>query len=149
MGRVPFDWDEDIHRLGERADDFFDRVFGLASAPRYVLHHAWRPAVDVYQVSDGFVVLVELAGVEESDLNVTVENARLRVAGTRPVPEVAPQRQPLQLEIEHGPFERQISLPEGADAENIHARIRNGILFIHLPVRKEKRPVKVRVTEEP
>jgi hypothetical protein len=32
MARGPFEWDEDFQRLGERGDDFFDRVFGLASA---------------------------------------------------------------------------------------------------------------------
>ena len=79
--RVPFEWDEDIQRLGERVDDFFDRVFELASTPRYGLQQSWRPSIDVYDVADGFVVVVELPGVDEADLKVIADNGRLRIAG--------------------------------------------------------------------
>jgi HSP20 family protein len=149
MGRVPFEWDEDIHRLGERIDDFFDRVFELASAPRYVLHHGWRPPTDVYEVGDGFVVVVELAGVEEQNLSVTLDNGRLRVAGTRPLLDVGDSKQLLQLEIEQGPFERQITLPGDTDAERVRARFKNGLLLIHVPLRQKERSVKVPISDEP
>ena len=149
MPRVPFEWDEDIVRLGERVDDFFDRVFGLASAPRYVLSHAWRPAVDIYEVEGGVVVVAELPGVDESELGITVENERLRIAGARPLPPVADCKQPLQLEIEHGPFERVVALPGLLDADRVRARFKNGLLVIHVPLRPDRQSVKVRVTEEP
>lgn len=149
MSRVPFEWDEDIHRLGERFDDFFDRVFELASAPRYVLHHRWRPATDVYEVANGFVVVVELAGVEEKDLSITLDNGRLRITGSRPLPDVGEGKQPLQLEIEQGPFERQIILPVNTDADGVKARFKNGLLLIHIPLRSRERSVKVPIREEP
>jgi HSP20 family protein len=149
MGRVPFEWDEDIHRLGERVDDFFDRVFELASAPRYVLHHGWRPPTDVYQVDNGFVVVVELAGVDENDLNVTLDKGRLKIAGSRPLPDVGDRKQVLQLEIEQGPFERQISLPAGTDAHGVRARFKNGFLLVHVPLREKEASVKVRISDEP
>jgi HSP20 family protein len=148
MSRVPFEWDEDIHRLGERFDDFFDRVFELASAPRYVLHHGWRPATDVYEVADGFVVVVELAGVEEKNLSITLENRRLRIAGSRPLPAGCDGKQPLQLEIEQGPFERQIALPADADAEGVKARFDRGLLLVHIPLRAREPSVKVPIREE-
>jgi HSP20 family protein len=148
MSRVPFEWDEDIHRLGERFDDFFDRVFELASAPRYVLHHGWRPATDVYEVADGFVVVVELAGVDEKHLSITLDNGRLRITGSRPLPDVGEGKQPLQLEIEQGPFERQVALPADTDGDGVKARFKSGLLLIHIPLRARERSVKVPIREE-
>ncbi len=147
MGRGPFEWDEDFQRLGERVDDFFDRVFGLASSPRYGLQQTWRPSVDVYRVDDGIAVVVELPGVDESDLKVVAENGRLRIAGTRRTVNAGSGAEPLQLEIDYGPFERVIALPPGADTERISADCRTGLLTIRVPVSKEARTVNVRVTD--
>jgi HSP20 family protein len=114
-----------------------------------VLHHAWRPAIDVYEVANGFVVVVELPGVEEQNVNITLDNGRLRISGTRPLPDVGEGKQPLQLEIEQGPFERQISLPADTDADGVRARFKSGLLLVHIPLRTRERSVKVPIREEP
>jgi HSP20 family protein len=144
MARGPFEWAEDFQRLGERVDDFFDRVFGLASSPRYGLQQTWRPSVDVYRVADGIAVVAELPGVDETDLKVTVEHDRLRIAGNRPTVAVAPGAEPLQLEIDYGPFERLVGLPHGADADRVTARFHAGLLTVHVPIREQTRNVRVR-----
>jgi HSP20 family protein len=147
MGRGPFEWDEDFQRLGERVDDFFDRVFGLASTPRYGLSQTWRPSADVYRVADGVAVVVELPGVEEADLKVVAEQGRLRIAGHRRTVNAGAAAEPLQLEIDYGPFERIIALPAGAQTDRITAEFRAGLLTVHVPVRDQARSVQVRVTE--
>jgi HSP20 family protein len=147
MGRGPFEWDEDFQRLGERVDDFFDRVFGLASSPRYGLQQTWRPSVDVYRVDDGIAVVVELPGVDEADLKVVAEHGRLRIAGTRRTVTAGAGAEPLQLEIDYGPFERVIALPAGADTDRISADSRAGLLTIRVPVGTQARTVNVRVTD--
>ena len=147
MARSPFEWDEDFQRLGERVGDFFDRVFGLASAPRYGLQPTWRPSVDVYRVDEGVAVVVELPGVDEADLKVVVENDRLRILGTRHAVSVAGAIEPLQLEIDYGPFERLVALPPGAQADRVTAEFRTGLLIVRVPLRDQKRNVRVRVDE--
>lgn len=146
MGRSSSEWDEDIQRLGERVDDFFDRVLGFASAPRYLLQDTWRPPVDVYEVEDGLVVLAELPGVDETDLEVTLHRGRLRIAGVRRPRAVESSGKPLQLEIATGPFERILALPVGIDADRVEARFQQGILAVHVP--REKAPPAVRVRVE-
>ena len=148
MGRAPFEWDEDIHRLGEQVDDFFDRVLGLASAPRYLLQHTWRPSVDVYEGEDAIIVVVEIPGVVESDLQVTVHHGRLRIAGVRRPLKVEGAKQPVQLEIEQGPFDRHVVLPADVDADRITASAKNGLLVVHLPISRPGRAVKINVTQE-
>jgi HSP20 family protein len=147
MARGPFEWEEDFQRLGERVDDFFDRVFGLASAPRYGLQATWRPSVDVYRVADGIAIVAELPGVDEAALRVVVDNGRLRISGTRRAASVGAGAEPLQLEIDYGPFERFITLPPGTDSERISAEFRAGLLTVRIPMRDETRSVRVRVGE--
>ena len=144
MGRGPFEWAEDFQRLGERVDDFFDRVFELASTPRYGLHQTWRPNVDVHRLADGIAVVVELPGVDESDLKVVAEPGRLRIAGNRPAVTAGPGAEPLQLEIDYGPFERVVALPPGADPDGISADFRAGLLTVRIPVRDQRHSVRVR-----
>ena len=136
MARGPFEWDEDFQRLGERVDDFFDRVFGLAATPRYGLQATGRPSVDVYRAGDEVAVIVELPGVEEADVQVVVESGRLRIAGTRRVATVGPGAEPLQIEIDYGPFERVVALPPGADPEQVRAELHGGLLTVHVPLRE-------------
>ena len=57
---------------------------------------------------------------------------------------LGPGADPLQLEIDYGPFERIVTLPAGADAEHITAQFRAGLLTVHVPVREQQRTVHVR-----
>jgi HSP20 family protein len=148
MGRMSSEWDEDIQRLGGRIDDFFDRVLSFASSPRYLLQHTWRPAIDLYEVDDGFVVLAELPGIDEADLEVTVHGERLRIAGLRRARAIEHAGQPLQLEIATGPFQRVIALPGGIDSDRIEARFHQGILAVHIPQGKLRPAVRIRVQSE-
>ncbi len=148
MARSFFEPEEEIHRLAERIEDFCDRVLGLASTPRYSLQHTWRPAIDVYEAESGTVVIAELPGVDEGDLTVTVQNGCLRIAGVRRLPSLEGCKQPLQLEIEYGPFERQVSLPTDADADRISAHFRQGVLAVEIPQARARRAIQVQVDDE-
>jgi HSP20 family protein len=144
MAQSRFEWEQDFQRLGERVDDFFDRVFGLAAMPRYGLQQTWRPSVDVYRGADGIVVVAELPGVEEADLKVVVEKGRLRIAGVRRAVSVGSGAEALQLEIDYGPFERVVTLPPGATADRVTAEFRAGLLTVQVPVRDQSHKVHVR-----
>jgi HSP20 family protein len=142
MSRVRFDWTEDAQRLGERFDDFFDRLVHLTSGPRNSFRHSWRPAVDIFEVESGLVFVVELPGVDEASLNVTVDGGRLYIRGTRRPPQIE-HCGPLQLEIEYGPFERVIALPSDVETDETTAQLRNGLLSVHVPRRLKNVTVEV------
>ncbi len=148
MARMRFDWNEDIQCLGDRFDDFFDRLFDLASVPRNSFHHTWRPALDIFEVEGGIMIIAELAGVREEDLSVTVEQGHLRIAGVRRAPRVDDSKGPLQLEIEYGPFERVAAVPSGAEPERVAARFQDGLLSVYVPCRREKHVIHVAVEGE-
>jgi len=125
-------------------DDFVDRVAGFLDVPRYGLQHSWRPSIDVFREPEGLAVVAELPGVEQADVQVSVEDNRLRIAGIRRPP-VLEGSDPLRLEIDYGPFERCVSLPADSDGEAITAQLHHGLLTVHVPRRAPARPVVVRV----
>jgi HSP20 family protein len=44
--------------------------------------------------------------------------------------------QMIAMEIDYGPFEREVRLPDEVDVNKVHADQKNGLLWIHLPLRK-------------
>ena len=42
----------------------------------------------------------------------------------------------IAMEIDYGPFEREVRLPDEVDVKKVHAEQKNGLLWIHLPLKK-------------
>lgn len=102
---------------------------------------SWRPALNAFRCNDQFIVCLELGGVERSTIEVRAEARRLVIRGTRPLPEPACNEPPalhvLALEIDHGPFERLLELPADVEPDRVTAELRNGLLWIKLPLRPQ------------
>lgn len=101
---------------------------------------SWSPPCNVYQVAGGIDVCVSLAGVQRDTIDVRVEPGRLTVRGQREAPKpptgANPQRI-LVMEIEHGTFCREISLPLDVDLSRVGSTFEQGLLWIHLPLRQQ------------
>jgi HSP20 family protein len=102
---------------------------------RFVTRRTFRPNVDSYHTDEPheLTVVVELPGVDPDTIAVVISERLLVVAGERPRP-VASGRVYQQMEIEYGPFQRQVRLAEDVDPARAHAEYDRGILRIALPV---------------
>jgi HSP20 family protein len=102
--------------------------------------HTWEPAINAYRCDRCIRVCVDLAGVDRSRIDLTVERERLILRGVRDVPEPTHEEgravQLLAMEIDYGPFEREVCFPASVDIENVHAEQRNGLLWISLPLKE-------------
>ena len=102
--------------------------------------HAWEPAINAYRCENCIRVCVDLAGVERSLIDLTVEPRRVIIRGTRELPEPAGDeecaQQLLAMEIDYGPFIREVPLPAEVEIEQAHAEQRNGLLWISLPLKE-------------
>src|ERR1700704_1208160 len=94
----------------------------------------WVPNTDVYSTDSGLVIKVELAGMRSDHLEITVEGSRLRISGTRPDGCRAPKCSFLVMEINYGPFESVLELPQGYDLGQAKAAYLNGFLRIDVPL---------------
>ena len=102
-------------------------------------HETWRPEINAYRSCHQIIICVDLAGVERSSIELSVEPRAIRLRGHRQAPEPTGQDaaglQVLAMEIDYGEFERQIELPNEVDPARVKAEQRNGLLWIHLPRR--------------
>jgi HSP20 family molecular chaperone IbpA len=97
----------------------------------------WQPAINAYRCHDCVRVCVDLAGVERSEIELTIEPKRLTIRGKRDVPEPPETKKRgavhmLVMEIDYGPFERTIEFREEIEVQKAHAEQQNGMLWIHL-----------------
>lgn len=102
-------------------------------------HADWTPASDIYETDSGYLIAMDLPGIDREALEIDVDENRLVVKGTR---EVAESRQH-RTERPRGRFLRTFSVPASVDQANIGAEYKDGVLQIHLPKRTEQKPKKI------
>lgn len=109
----------------------------------------WVPNTDVYATDSGLVVKVELAGMRSENLEITVEDNRLRISGNRPDGCRAAKASFLVMEINYGPFETVLELPPGYDLSQARAAYLNGFLRIDVPMatQPQSKITKVAITD--
>jgi HSP20 family protein len=108
----------------------------------------WVPNTDVYATDNGLVVKVELAGMRSEHLEITVEGNRMRITGNRPDGCRSAKASFLVMEINYGPFESVLELPEGYDLGQAKAAYLNGFLRIDVPLAERRvKNTKVPVAE--
>src|SRR6266487_1441662 len=118
-----------------------DVTYELARSQFQFAPHAWEPAINAYRCEKCVRICVDLAGVDRSLIDLTVEPRRMVIRGRRELPEPTGDegcaQQLLAMEIDYGPFEREITFPVDVETNKAHAEQRNGLLWISLPVRKQ------------
>lgn len=95
---------------------------------------ASHPPVDVYERDGEFVIVAQVPGrrLDELDLEINGETLSLSCPGTSGADECG--RRILE-ERRKGGFLRMIRLPSGIDADRVSARLADGLLRIHVPVK--------------
>ncbi len=105
----------------------------------------WRPAVDISEEEDRFVIHADLPGVDPKDIEITMENGVLTLKGERTVEDKEESKGYTRVERAHGTFYRRFSLPDTADADRIEASGKNGVLQISVPKHEKKLPKRISV----
>ncbi len=94
-----------------------------------------RPSMDVYECEAEYRLFLDMSGVAEEGVAVTLEGRIIRIEG-RPAPRLAPQGRPLHVEFALGDYLREIAVGRGVDLEKIQARLSDGVLELRLPKSK-------------
>ena len=99
----------------------------------------WKPAMNVYRCEERLILCLDLAGVEPREVQVEIQPRRLILRGSRPPPEPECGQhkvlQVLAMEIDYGQFRREFALPFEVAAAKAKKEIRDGFLWIDLPIR--------------
>ena len=94
--------------------------------------HGWQPALDVYELKDGWLLKADLAGVRPSEVSVALRGRVVTLRGQRRDWAVEEGCCHYRMEIAYSSFERSIELPGDPDAANIATDYRDGMLLIRI-----------------
>jgi HSP20 family protein len=128
--------------LMRRFTDELDRAFeglGIARGFRAGEIETWTPSVEVFQQDNNIVVRAELPGLEPGDVRIEMTDDGLAIEGERRREHEERLEGGYRSEIEYGRFCRLIPLPEGANVDQAHARLNNGVLEVMIPMAEERR----------
>ncbi|OPX25193.1 MAG: hypothetical protein B1H04_00435 [Planctomycetales bacterium 4484_123] len=136
--------EEDFLSAARQMSRWLERVLSVEYHRYPLTAGGWRPPVNVYEDGTAYWVVAELAGIEAHEISLRMEGNRLILSGQRTVPrppgDEAGRRYASAvrlhvMEIDHGPFQRIIELPEPVCHERIEASLGNGFLWVKLPKR--------------
>ena len=141
-------WDpiRDLVTLQERMNRLFedatDRRARTDDESNDIERTDWTPAADVYNRETEYVIMVDLPGIDRATLEISIDENRLWIRGTRAVEHEAQQR----VERPHGTFLRRFGpLPPTIEQQGVKADYKDGVLRITLPKRAEKKARRVEI----
>lgn len=105
----------------------------------------WAPAVDVVEKEDKFLVKVELPGVKDEDIDVSITGDTLTISGEKSTDSEVKKKGYYYSESSYGSFSRSITIPSSVNTGKIEAARADGVLEISLPKFPEIKPKKVTV----
>jgi len=126
-------------------DGLFDRFSGgfetYALKPLSDLENYWAKnfngfaplAVDVAETAMAYTISAELPGVDEKDINVSVQDGVLVISGEKLQQKEEKDKQHYMTERRYGAFRRMFTLPKGTDESKVEARFHNGVLTVSVP----------------
>jgi HSP20 family protein len=105
----------------------------------------WSPALDMFERGGNIEIKVELPGVKQEDVEVSLANDMLLIKGERKMETGVKTEDYTRNEIAYGNFYRSVPLPVNADVKNIEATYEDGILTVKLQRAAGAKPKKVNI----
>lgn len=139
-----FDPLRDLVDMQSEISRAFDTYFGQRTRPAPV-ERAWAPPLDIYETKDDLVVAVELPGVREKDVQLSLVGDTLSLRGVRQPDAEVREENYHRIERWSGPFERHVQLPIPVQADRVRASYRDGVLEIRLPKVEEIKPREIKI----
>jgi HSP20 family protein len=121
-------------------DQVFDHFFGNGNGSSAAALYA--PA-SLWEEEGRWCVEIDLPGVKQEDVDVTLEKNTLRLTAERKAPQQ--DRQFWYQDRAYCKIERLITLPETVDPDGIEAELKDSVLRLHLTKRPELQPKKIQV----
>ena len=131
----------ELARMEHEMEDLFGRFFPA----RTDREQAWAPAIDMIDLKDEILLRADLPGLDEKDIEVTVQDGTLTVRGERKEEKEEKKENYYYCERSRGAFVRSLSLPVGVEADKVAATFKKGVLEIHLPKAKEAKGKKIEI----
>ena len=124
------------HRMNRMFDDFFGDFGDFPLSPIRTLmrgSNGFVPRMDVCETDAELTVTAELAGLDEKDVEITLQDDVLTIKGEKKAEREEKEANRYLTERSYGSFQRSIVLPAEVQQDKIEATCKKGILTIRLP----------------
>lgn len=145
--------------LLQQFNDEINRMFvGQTDALPASAGGTWRPAIDIHESDDAYVIDAEVPGIDPKDIEITLRNGVLTMSGERAYrydsdeskSDAAGSRthEPARhVERRYGRFVRRFTLPDTADEEAVGAHAEHGILRVTVPKKAASQPRRIEIKQ--
>ncbi|MGH7615943.1 MAG: Hsp20/alpha crystallin family protein [Gemmatimonadaceae bacterium] len=132
FGPATFPTFEDAeNRMSRFMERMLNEPFGTVAFPETI---GWMPAIDIVENAKELTLTAELPGIDQKDVDVSVEDGVLTVKGHKAEEHKEEKDEKVYLaECTYGSFERSFGLPATVDAAKVTAEFDKGVLKVHLP----------------
>jgi HSP20 family protein len=135
--------------LSTRRDLFrsdFDQLFeNLVSGATPGSAAFYDPATDVHETAEAYVIRMDLPGVSQKDVKVSILGDTLTIRGERKVEQVHEKENIHYRERRSGSFERAFTLAAPVRADQVRASYRDGVLEVTVPKAEEARTREIEI----
>ncbi len=139
-------WDpfRDLLSLQERMNKLFEDSIARSNSPAADPGvGTWSPAVDIIEKGDELILRAEVPGIALEDVDLQVHDDTLVMLGERRFEKEAKNENYHRIERAYGTFSRSFTLPGIIDQANIKAKLKDGILEVHLPKAQSAKPTAI------
>ena len=121
------------NEMNRMFDQFFNDPFTMLSIPSTRTMADFMPRIDVSESDAAMLVTAELPGMDEKDIQLSLENEALIISGEKKSDLEEKGKNFHRVERSYGSFQRVIPLVSEIQAEKVEANFKNGVLNITLP----------------
>ena len=127
-----------LFSINSQMDRFFDHLnINFFETPQFDFHPTFKqnyiPKVDFIETENGFRISAELPGMDDKDVDVTLDDGVLTLKGEKKIVKEDKHQDYYNVERSYGSFQRSFKVPEIIDQDKIDASFTKGILTIKLP----------------
>ena len=105
----------------------------------------FAPPVDIYEDEHTITLKMEVAGIDEKDIDVRIEGSTLAVHGERKLEKDEKEENYRRIERQYGSFTRSFTLPNSVDPNQVSAHYEKGVLKVNLAKKAEAKPKQIKV----
>lgn len=120
-------------RLQREMEEVFRALLPHRPGVRIQSQGGWRPPLEVFETERSLVILAEIAGTDEKDLNIVADSGMVSIRGQRRDRRPTERRRYRETGIAYGEFIADVFLPFAVNIDRADAEYDKGILRIELP----------------
>jgi HSP20 family protein len=138
----------DFSALQDRLNRIFREAYSPEGPEEALTTANFAPPVDVYEDAHNITLKIEVPGIDEKDIDVSLENNTLTVRGQRTFEKDEKEENYQRVERMYGTFTRSFTLPNTVETEQVSAHYDKGVLKVRMAKKAEAKPKQIKVNVE-